>query len=64
MEAQSPVPGTKDVCSDGVSRPSRVWGGQSFKYRQMLAHGGNHVGFIEARLFPSEDPQLEKVDSW
>jgi hypothetical protein len=22
---------------------------------------GNHVGFIEARLFRSEDPQLEKV---
>ena len=61
MEAQRPVPGTKDVRSDGVGRPSRVPGGQAFKYRQVLAHGGNHVGFIEARLFPPEDPQLEKV---
>ena len=27
----------------------------------MLAHGGNHVGFIKARLFLPEDLQLEKV---
>jgi len=61
VEAQSPVSGPKDVRSDGVGRPSRIAGGQAFKYRQVLAHGGNDVGFIEARLFPSEDPQLEKV---
>lgn len=55
-------PGTKDVGSDGVGRPSRVSGEQPFKYRQVLAHGGNHVGFIKARLFLSENPQLEKFD--
>ena len=61
VEAQSPVPGTKDMGCHGVSRPARVAGGQTFKYRQVLAHGRNHVGFIEARLFPSENPELEKV---
>jgi len=61
VEAQSPVSGTKDVRSDGVGRPARLPSGQAFKYREMLAHGGNHVGFVEAGLFPPEDPQFEKV---